>query len=222
MKAEESSNTAVGDAFAGPRHARILAVSSSLRERSASRSMLEIACESVRATGGEVDWLDLRECPLPWFDNRDDDSTYPPIVHELRARFAAADGYLLATPQYHTGPSGVLKNLIDFVSYPNCETTGKVFGLIAAGGGPHGAWPTLGTLRLIGRALSGWVLPQQVTATPRQFDAARNLVDDDTIYRLRHLGHSLAFHAWLLARARTIMPCEAMVGHHNQREPLER
>src|SRR5687767_11765706 len=104
MKAEESSNTAVGDAFAGPRHARILAVSSSLRERSASRSMLEIACESVRATGGEVDWLDLRECPLPWFDNRDDDSTYPPIVHELRARFAAADGYLLATPQYHTGP----------------------------------------------------------------------------------------------------------------------
>ncbi len=109
VKPNDSANGPPSRPLAGPQHVRVLAVSASLRARSASRSALGVACEAVCAAGGTVDWLDLREYPLPWFDNRDDESTYPPIVHEVRRRFAAADAYLLATPQFHTGPSGVLR-----------------------------------------------------------------------------------------------------------------
>lgn len=196
-----------------------MAISGSLREVSRSRTALLVACESVRATGAAVDLVDLRQVALPFFDHRSD-SDYPPVVHDFRARLSAADGYLLATAQLHSGPSGALKNAIDFVHYPDCETTGKPFGLIAIAGGRHAAWPTLGILRLIGRALCGWVLPQQVTASASEFDSAGHLVDQEVTNRLRHLGHSLAYHAQLFAYARATMPPAARVGHHNQREPL--
>ena len=67
--------------------------------------------------GVEVELIDLRDHPLPFFDQappayplRD----YPTAqVAELGARIDDADGFLVLTPEYNHGYSAVLKNAMD-------------------------------------------------------------------------------------------------------------
>jgi NAD(P)H-dependent FMN reductase len=74
----------------------------------------------------ETEVLDLRDWPLPFFqegmatlgDPRN--PTYSdPIVKRWNDKIKEADAYLILTPEYNHGPSGVLKNAIDnvFFSY---------------------------------------------------------------------------------------------------------
>ncbi len=74
----------------------------------------------------DTEVLDLRDWPLPFFqegmatlgDPRN--PTYStPIVRRWNDKIKEADAYLMVTPEYNHGPSGVLKNAIDtvFVSY---------------------------------------------------------------------------------------------------------
>jgi NAD(P)H-dependent FMN reductase len=86
----------------------------------------------------EVDFIDLRELNLPFFDepispfsmNSLDDYTHA----EGRAwaeRIAGSDGFIIVTPEYNHGPPGVLKNTLDWVGPPWKD---KPVGLISYGG----------------------------------------------------------------------------------------
>src|SRR4051812_34914781 len=70
----------------------------------------------------EVEQLDLRDWPLPFFqetmatlgDPRD--PTYStPLVKRWNAKIKEADAYVLVTPEYNHGIPGQLKNAIDSV-----------------------------------------------------------------------------------------------------------
>jgi NAD(P)H-dependent FMN reductase len=65
----------------------------------------------------EVDLVDLRDHPLPLFDAAPPAYTlrdYPnEDVARLGRRIDAADGFVLLTPEYNHGYSGVLKNAMD-------------------------------------------------------------------------------------------------------------
>ena len=67
--------------------------------------------------------LDLRDCQMPFFDQRATPATpgRPPYKNEVVQRWTAAiapsDGFVFVTPEYNYGPSAVLKNAIDWV-YP--------------------------------------------------------------------------------------------------------
>ena len=63
---------------------------------------------------------------------------------------------ILATPEYHGGSSGVLKNALDLMGFDEFE--GKMVGLVGVSGGRMGAVDALNTLRNIGRALHAWVV----------------------------------------------------------------
>ncbi len=91
----------------------------------------------------EVDFVDLRELNLPFFDEPTsplsmqslDDYTHP----EGKAwaqRVQAADCVIIVTPEYNHGPPGVLKNTLDWVGKP---WTDKPVGLISYGGISGGA-----------------------------------------------------------------------------------
>jgi NAD(P)H-dependent FMN reductase len=73
--------------------------------------------------GIEARLLDLRDFPMPFFDQ-----PMPPampgrapyeheIVKRWTAAIAASDGFVFVTPEYNYGTSAVLKNAIDWV-YP--------------------------------------------------------------------------------------------------------
>jgi len=86
-------------------------LSTSLSPHSRSRMLARLAAERLTAQGHQVTLLDLRETPLPAFD---DDATYPhPNVQLYRRAIEEADGVLLALPVYNWATGSGAKNLIE-------------------------------------------------------------------------------------------------------------
>src|SRR6266852_8636776 len=71
--------------------------------------------------GVDARLLDLRDCPMPFFDQQATPATpgRPPYKNEAVQRWTAAiaqsDGFVFVTPEYNFGPPAVLKNAIDWV-----------------------------------------------------------------------------------------------------------
>jgi NAD(P)H-dependent FMN reductase len=87
--------------------------------------------------GIEARLLDLRDFPMPFFDQ-----PVPPampgrapyendVVKKWTAEIATSDGFIFVTPEYNYGPAAVLKNAIDWV-YP--EWNRKAAAFVSYGG----------------------------------------------------------------------------------------
>lgn len=88
--------------------------------------------ELVQRRDVEARLLDLRDYPMPFFDEG-----VPPampgrapysneVVHRWTAEIAAADGFVFVTPEYNNGPPAVLKNALDWV-YPEWNRKAAAF-----------------------------------------------------------------------------------------------
>jgi chromate reductase len=100
---------------------RILAIAGSLQAGSANAAVLRVA-RALAPPGVTVEiWDGLGA--VPPFNPDDAGPPAPPPVEDLRARVAAADGVLLATPEYAHGMPGVLKNALDWL-----VGTGELYG----------------------------------------------------------------------------------------------
>jgi NAD(P)H-dependent FMN reductase len=82
--------------------------------------------------GIEAQLLDLRDFPMPFFDQPTPPAMpgRPPYEHEVvkkwTAQIAASDGFVFVTPEYNYGTSAVLKNAIDWV-YPEWNRKAAAF-----------------------------------------------------------------------------------------------
>ncbi|HTY13285.1 MAG TPA: NAD(P)H-dependent oxidoreductase [Candidatus Omnitrophota bacterium] len=86
--------------------------------------------------GVEAELLDLRDYPLPFYDE-----AVPPSMlkgnysNEISKKWAAkigeGDGYIIVTPEYNHGYPGVLKNALDTVF---AEWNNKPVGFVSYGG----------------------------------------------------------------------------------------
>jgi NAD(P)H-dependent FMN reductase len=80
----------------------------------------------------ETRLLDLRDFPMPFFDQAVPPSTpsrppYPnEVVQKWTAQIGASDGFVFVTPEYNYGTSAVLKNAIDWV-YPEWNRKAAAF-----------------------------------------------------------------------------------------------
>ncbi len=81
---------------------KIVGIGGSLRENSSSQQALKLALQRVEALGAEVAILDLRKLELPFCNGSNEYPDYPD-VERLRKTVMAADGLILATPEYHGG-----------------------------------------------------------------------------------------------------------------------
>jgi chromate reductase len=114
---------------------RIVGLAGSIRDGSFNRALLAAAAELAPAGMAIEPWDRLREVPL--YDAAlDNDAQRPRPVAELKQRIAAADGLLIATPEYNYGIPGVLKNALDWVSRPGYKSVlvGKPVGIVGASG----------------------------------------------------------------------------------------
>ncbi len=180
---------------------RILALAGSLRAGSYNRRVLAVAADGARAAGADVTRIDLRDFPLPVYDaDLESASGLPPAALALKDRFRAAEGLLVASPEYNSAISGTLKNTFDWVSRPapgekplECFK-GKVAALCAASTGALGGIRGLASVRLILGNLGVVLLPDQV-ALPKAaeaFDDDGNVVDPARRKSLMELGAALA------------------------------
>src|SRR3954454_10352850 len=124
----------------GAARVRVLALGGSLRERSLNRALLHEAA-TLLPPGADLDLSLLGVVgALPLFNQDIVDRDGPPSeVAQLKDALRAADGLLIATPEYNWGIPGFLKNAIDWASRPSGDIP-QTFGdlpvaVIGAGGG---------------------------------------------------------------------------------------
>ncbi|MDB9540315.1 NADPH-dependent FMN reductase [Anabaenopsis arnoldii] len=167
----------------------IVGIGGSLRPDSYTQKALQVAAQRVEALGAEVEVLDLRQLNLPFCHGGKDYSQYPD-VQRLRDTVTGADGLILATPEYHGGLSGVLKNTLDLMSFD--ELSGKVTGMISVLGGQANS-NALNDLRLIIRGVHGWVIPEQIAIGKAwgAFSPEGKLLDEKLSERFDQFAQSL-------------------------------
>lgn len=180
----------------------ILAFSGSTRTASTNKQILAIAAAAAREAGAEVTIADLRDFPLPIYDgDLEQADGVPASALELKALFRRHRGLLIATPEYNTSISGVLKNAIDWVTRPVPDEgflecfNGKVAALLSASLGPMGGLRSQAHLRQILSGIGVTVIPEHwgvPGATAASFDAAGDLLDANGQMMVRRVGTSLA------------------------------
>src|SRR3954452_11151162 len=152
---------------------RILAFAGSLRRESYNKKLVLIAAQAARDAGAEVTLIDLKDFPLPLFDQDLEAGQGMPVDGtKLKQLFIDHDGLLIASPEYNSSVTAVLKNTIDWVSRPApgepplVAFRGKVAALMGASPGALGGQRGLVQLRSILGNLGVLVLPDH-------FDVAR-------------------------------------------------
>ncbi|HVM59109.1 MAG TPA: NAD(P)H-dependent oxidoreductase [Candidatus Paceibacterota bacterium] len=93
----------------------ILAISGSLRKDSFNSKLVR-ALAALAPSGMKLEIAEIGDLPL--FDADQETSGYPAAAQALKDRILAADGIIIATPEYNRSMPGVLKNAIDWVSRP--------------------------------------------------------------------------------------------------------
>jgi len=154
---------------------RILAFAGSVRKESFNRKALAIAISGAEEAGAVVTLADLRDFPMPIYD-ADWHAAHgvPEAMVALRKLMMANAGLLIASPEYNTSITPLLKNTIDWLSQDwNGESgeapfRGKVCGLMGASNGGFGTIRALPHVSYILSNLGVFVLP--VVAVPRAGD----------------------------------------------------
>ncbi|MCK0196363.1 NAD(P)H-dependent oxidoreductase [Ancylobacter sp. 6x-1] len=94
---------------------KLIGISGSLRAGSFSTAILE-GLKDALAGKAELNVYRLND--LPFYNQDVDTETPPAAVADFRAAIAAADGVIVASPEYNFSMSGVIKNAIDWASRP--------------------------------------------------------------------------------------------------------
>lgn len=148
---------------------KILAFSGSARKGSYNKMLLAHAVEGAKAEGAEVKVIDFKDYVLPVYDaDLEQEKGLPENAKKLKDLFWAHDALLIASPENNSGPSALLKNVIDWVSRPataeeaflSCFLEKKA-ALVSASIGYLGGSRGLIELATLLRNIMVTVLPQQ-------------------------------------------------------------
>lgn len=170
----------------------VVAISGSLRAKSTNTSLLR-AAKNVAPAGMDVVFYEGL-AGLPHFNPDHDTGNEPvhPAVAELRATLAAAQGFVISSPEYAHGVPGSLKNALDWV-VSSAELSHKPIVLINASGTGGEKVNALLTDTL--EVMEGVVLQEASILTPfarQKLDADGNVTDPEFVERLRASMAALA------------------------------
>ena len=174
---------------------KVLGISGSLRKASFNSAALR-ACGELLPQGMTLEIASIAD--LPMFNQDVLDAGMPAPVKRLREQIAAADGLLIASPEYNFSVPAPLKNAIDWGSRaPNQVFQEKPIAVFSVAPGPVGGARMQYDLRKMLVQLWGHVLPRPevfiVNAAPKFADG--KLIDETS---RKFLGELLAgFKVWI-------------------------
>ncbi|MFT5324672.1 MAG: chromate reductase [Planctomycetaceae bacterium] len=171
--------------------ARILAFAGSTRKASFNKKLVAVAAKSAEAAGAEVTLIDLADFPLPIFDeDYEAEHGMPENATKLKQLFVEHNGLLIASPEYNSSISAVLKNAIDWISRRaegepmKAAFLGKAAAIMAASPGGLGGIRGLVHLRSILQNIGVLVMPDQITLS----EAHSAFADDGLLNNERKQG----------------------------------
>jgi chromate reductase, NAD(P)H dehydrogenase (quinone) len=182
---------------------KILAFAGSLRPGSYNKKLIKIAIEGAKQAGAEVTAIDLRDFPLPVYDQQiQDEQGLLPNVLKLKELMLSNQGFLISAPEYNSSVSGVMKNTIDWTSRkstpqePDLQCfVGKVAVLMSASPSYLGGLRGLMHLRSILNNIHVLVLPDQkcISLAHEAFTPDGLLKDPKQQHAIEKLGGNLVY-----------------------------
>lgn len=139
----------------------IVGLGGTTRPGSTSERALQVALAHAQAQGCATLALAGTQLPADIFDpGRPERSEAARLLVDALRR---ADGVIIATPAYHGGISGLVKNALDFTEDlrddPRVYLQGRAVGCIVCAEGAQAMGSTLASMRAIVHALRGWPTP---------------------------------------------------------------
>ncbi len=179
----------------------VLAFAGSTRSGSYNQKLLNAAAEAARSAGAVVTAIDLRELALPLFsEDLEAAEGIPPGAKQFKSLLRSHGGLLIASPEYNSSVTAVLKNAIDWASRaesddepPLVAFRGKVAALLSASPGGLGGLRGLVHLRAILGNIGVIVLPDQIALSMahQAFDDAGRLKDERKNTQVTSLSRTL-------------------------------
>jgi NAD(P)H-dependent FMN reductase len=163
----------------------------------------------AEANGIASTFADLGDYPMPLYDGDLEASEGPPEnARKLKALIGLHTGVFIASPEYNSSITPLLKNTLDWISRVKSEDEAplevfktRVFALGSASPGGMGGLRSLTTVRqVLELGLGALVLPEQF-AVPRAaeaFDDHGHLVNKDSQQQFKTLIQKLARAAHVL------------------------
>ncbi|MGR9106031.1 MAG: NADPH-dependent FMN reductase [Gammaproteobacteria bacterium] len=179
----------------------ILAFSGSTRLGSYNELVLRVAARAAEAQGVAVDVIRLRDFPMPLYDaDLEAEHGLPEEARRFKKLLSSHQGFLVASPEYNSSITAVLKNAIDWASRregtesPLVCFKSKVVGLLSASPGALGGLRGLVHVRAIFGNLGCLLVPEQmaVSAADRAFDDQGELKDEAIRGRVEAVGIAVA------------------------------
>ncbi|MBX2810000.1 MAG: NAD(P)H-dependent oxidoreductase [Cellvibrionaceae bacterium] len=182
--------------------AKILAFAGSARKASFNKKLVALAAAAAQQAGAQVTLIDMADYPMPLFDEDLEASEgMPASARAFKQLLADHQGFLIASPEYNSAFSPLLKNALDWASRPVSQEApgvnpyrGKYASIMATSPGALGGMRGLVFVRMLLGNLGMTVLPDQL-AVPNAFEAFAEdgaLVDAALQAKVQGLGASLS------------------------------
>jgi len=174
----------------------IVGIGGTTRERSSTDRALRLALAAAEESGARVEIFSgpaLARLPHYAPDGQERSGEQRHLVDMVRQ----ADGLIVASPGYHGGVSGLVKNALDLLEDLHDDERqyldGRAVGCIVTAAGWQAAVTTLEALRAIVHALRGWPTPFGATLNTSApiFDAAGACNDTKTSDALAVVGRQV-------------------------------
>jgi NAD(P)H-dependent FMN reductase len=96
---------------------KVLAFAGSARAGSWNKKLVQVAAQGAEKAGAEVTYVDLRDYPMPVFDeDYEAEHGAPESVVKFKQLMKDADGFLISSPENNAYFSALLKNVVDWAS----------------------------------------------------------------------------------------------------------
>jgi chromate reductase, NAD(P)H dehydrogenase (quinone) len=191
----------------------VVAFAGSLRRKSYNRALIDAATQLAPA-GMNIEVIEIGD--LPFYNADVEVNGDPAAVEAFKAALYAADGILIATPEYNDGVPAVLTNAMDWGSRlpGRAPLSGKPVAIMGASPSQVGTARAQHHLRQILGHIHARVLPPPellVSKAHERFDSALQLTDEVTRKVLMDLLERFAL--WIVReRAAAEAEREAVIG----------
>lgn len=182
----------------------VVGIGGSTSPSSVSALLLRGVLDRVAARGARTaEFAGPRLAVLPVFVSTPDGPM--PAARELVEAVRAADAVVIATPGYHGGMAGLVKNAIDHLEALRSDSrpylADRAVGVIVAAAGWQACGTTLDSVRSVIHALRGWPTPFGVTVnSAEQRPDAAGTFDERVTGALQVLADELMdFVSWRAA-----------------------
>lgn len=169
---------------------KILVFAGSVRNDSVNKKLARCAAEAVKKQGATAHFIDLRDYPMPLYDqDLEDAAGLPENTKKLKKLMNECQGFIIVSPEYNSSIPPVLKNAIDWASRKESPEEkdlacfrGKTALIMGASPSFMGGMRALVQLRSILGNIGVLVLADQMTL-PNAFEA---FLPDGSLKEAKH------------------------------------